>query len=178
MSDAEWALVEPHLLAAKRLGRPRRAPCRAVVEAALLYLAAHRLALAPAAARFSEPLDGAVLLLRLAGGRALANHQFPAAATVFADWLIPGLDPAGGLASRPARSRAKKVKGRKRHIIADTLGHLVAAWVDAANIQDRDGAPPCWPRSAICSRDCATSSPLLAFRCCRAVGWSSEPSPG
>src|ERR1700758_666364 len=37
MTDAEWALIEPHLPAAKRLGRPRRVPLRAVVEA-LLYL--------------------------------------------------------------------------------------------------------------------------------------------
>ena len=37
MTDAEWALIEPHLPAAKRLGRPRCVPLRAVVEA-LLYL--------------------------------------------------------------------------------------------------------------------------------------------
>ena len=35
----------------------------------------------------------------------------------------------------------KKIKGRKRHIITDTAGHLVAARVHAADIQDRDGAP-------------------------------------
>ena len=35
MTDAEWALFEPHLPAAKRLGRPRGVPLRAVVEALL-----------------------------------------------------------------------------------------------------------------------------------------------
>jgi transposase len=35
----------------------------------------------------------------------------------------------------------KKVKGRKRHIITDTNGHLVGAQVHAASVQDRDGAP-------------------------------------
>ena len=35
----------------------------------------------------------------------------------------------------------KKIKGRKRHIITDTAGHLVAAKVHPADIQDRDGAP-------------------------------------
>jgi hypothetical protein len=30
------------------------------------------------------------------------------------------------------------VKGRKRHILTDTIGLLVAAIVHAANIQDRD----------------------------------------
>lgn len=35
----------------------------------------------------------------------------------------------------------KKVKGRKRHIVVDTLGLLVGVVVHAADIQDRDGAP-------------------------------------
>src|SRR5215472_14952394 len=43
--------------------------------------AAYRLALAFAAARVSKPLDGAALLLRLAGGGPVADDQFSAAAT-------------------------------------------------------------------------------------------------
>ena len=34
----------------------------------------------------------------------------------------------------------KKVKGRKRHVVVDTLGLLLVVCVLAANIQDRDGA--------------------------------------
>lgn len=34
----------------------------------------------------------------------------------------------------------KKVKGRKRHIVVDTLGLLIAVVVTAASVQDRDGA--------------------------------------
>ena len=34
----------------------------------------------------------------------------------------------------------KKIKGRKRHIIVDTLGLLLAVVVHPANLQDRDGA--------------------------------------
>jgi len=34
----------------------------------------------------------------------------------------------------------KKIKGRKRHILTDTDGRLLAVQVHAANIQDRDGA--------------------------------------
>lgn len=34
----------------------------------------------------------------------------------------------------------KKVKGRKRHILVDTVGHLLKVVVHPANIQDRDGA--------------------------------------
>ena len=35
----------------------------------------------------------------------------------------------------------KKIKGRKRHILTDTGGLLVAAIIHSADIQDRDGAP-------------------------------------
>ena len=35
----------------------------------------------------------------------------------------------------------KKVKGRKRHIITDTIGLLIGFVIHAADIQDRDGAP-------------------------------------
>lgn len=35
---------------------------------------------------------------------------------------------------------AKKVKGRKRHLVVDTQGLILSAVVHPANIQDRDGA--------------------------------------
>ena len=35
---------------------------------------------------------------------------------------------------------AKKVSGRKRHILVDTLGMILTAIVHVADIQDRDGA--------------------------------------
>lgn len=34
----------------------------------------------------------------------------------------------------------KKVKGRKRHIVVDTQGHMLFGAVHTANVQDRDGA--------------------------------------
>lgn len=36
----------------------------------------------------------------------------------------------------------KKVKGRKRHLVVDTLGLLVAVTITAASVQDRDAAAP------------------------------------
>ena len=35
----------------------------------------------------------------------------------------------------------KKIKGRKRHILTDTLGLLIGLVVHSAELQDRDGAP-------------------------------------
>ena len=45
-------------------------------------------------------------------------------------WLTP-----------PRPSSTLQIKGRKRHILTDTLGLLVGAIVHTADIQDRDGAP-------------------------------------
>ncbi len=36
----------------------------------------------------------------------------------------------------------KKIRGRKRHIVVDTLGLLLIVLVTAACVQDRDGAKP------------------------------------
>jgi putative transposase len=36
----------------------------------------------------------------------------------------------------------KKVKGRKRHLVVDVLGMVLAAWVTSAAVQDRDAALP------------------------------------
>ncbi len=47
--------------------------------------------------------------------------------------------PQGGQSGYDA---GKKVKGRKRHLVVDTLGLLLAVSVTAASVQDRDGAHP------------------------------------
>lgn len=49
------------------------------------------------------------------------------------------ISPQGGQSGFDA---GKKVKGRKRHLIVDTLGLLLAVSVTAASVQDRDGAHP------------------------------------
>ena len=42
---------------------------------------------------------------------------------------------------KTTESGGKKTKGRKRHIVTDTLGFMVGLVVHSAGIQDRDGAP-------------------------------------
>jgi putative transposase len=45
----------------------------------------------------------------------------------------------------------KKVKGRKRHVVVDTLGLVLAVNVTSASVQDRDGALPVLEEAA---REC------------------------
>src|SRR3954465_13571565 len=45
---------------------------------------------------------------------------------------------SGGLSGYDA---GKKIKGRKRHIVTDTLGLMQSLLVHGADVQDRDGAP-------------------------------------
>ena len=44
---------------------------------------------------------------------------------------------SGGISGYDA---GKKIKGRKRHIVTDTLGFLIFVLIHAADVQDRDGA--------------------------------------
>src|SRR6187399_2855829 len=46
-------------------------------------------------------------------------------------------DPLGGDVGYDA---AKRIKGRKRHILVDTLGLLLSVWVTPANVTERVGA--------------------------------------
>jgi putative transposase len=39
----------------------------------------------------------------------------------------------------------KKVKGRKRHLLVDTLGLVLVAWITTADVQDRDAAAAVLP---------------------------------
>ena len=74
--------------------------------------------------------------------------------------------PRGGACPRARQSRdpgdaAKKIKGRKRHIVTDTGGLLVGAEVHPADVQDRDGAVLVIRRSTSCFPGCATCSPIV-----------------
>src|SRR3990172_10099049 len=94
--------------------------------------------------------DGASLLPHMATRWSPAkNSRRPSPESPAARW--PHARPRGGhhrqpvgqdRAKRGARGydAGKKIKGRKRHLVVDTLGMVLAVVVHAANIQDRDGA--------------------------------------
>ncbi len=62
----------------------------------------------------------------------------------------------------------KKVKGRKRHIIVDTLGLLLAVVIQSASVQDRNGADEviewmkqCWQKVGLIFADAGYSGKLV-----------------
>ena len=63
----------------------------------------------------------------------------PQAITVGRDHRQPERQDHGKRGPR-GYDAGKKIKGRKRHIVVDTLGLILAVVVHAANVQDRDGA--------------------------------------
>jgi transposase len=53
---------------------------------------------------------------------------------------VKGADTVG--ADTRGYDAGKKINGRKRHIVVDTIGLLLVVMVTAASVQDRDGARP------------------------------------
>jgi transposase len=62
--------------------------------------------------------------------------------------------PQGGESGFDA---GKKVKGRKRHLVVDTMGVVIALTVTAASVQDRDAA------AAVVAQACAKAPPLATL---------------
>ncbi|MFL9827738.1 IS5 family transposase [Rhodoplanes sp. SY1] len=152
LTDAEWALIEPLIPPARRGGRRRSVNVRAVLDAIfyVLWTGCQWQAL-PKDLPPKSTAHSYFILLDREGVLERIHHVLYVAvreqAGRDASPTAAIIDSQSGKAAQKGALRwtrkgydaGKKVKGRKRHILVDTLGLLLNVAVHPADIQDRDG---------------------------------------
>jgi putative transposase len=160
LTGGQWAVIEP-LIPIFRTGRPRKTPMRAVVNAILYVVRTgcqwrylpHEF---PPKSTVYEYFaawrdDGTLQRLHDALRDYVRQQQAPDRPRRTAALDSQSVETSSGGEQR-GRDNAKKVNGRKRHILVDSLGLLLAVVVTAADVEDAKAAerllptlaaPPC-----------------------------------
>lgn len=149
LNDTEWSKIAPYFSQPAATGRPRQHGWREILNA-IFYIVRSGAAwrLLPHDLPPWKTVYHYFRLWRLDGtwervNRALredvrqqVGKQAQASAAIVDSQSVKTVE--GGAAR--GFDAGKKVTGRKRHVVVDTLGLVLAVVVTAANIQDRDGA--------------------------------------
>src|ERR687884_57029 len=150
LSDAEYAVLVPHLPGPAPSGRPWKHPVRAILDGIFYVI---RTGCQWLSLRGKSPpwptvywwfrrwrIEGTWTRLNAALRErvrvALGRHPQPSAGIV--DSQSVKTSAVGGVRGFDG---GKKINGRKRHILVDTLGLLLRAVVHSAAIQDRAAVP-------------------------------------
>lgn len=150
LTDREWSVIAPLLPPAKKGGRKRTTDLREVMNG-LLYIASSGCPWRMLPKDFPPMTtvqgyfyawrdDGLWLAINhtlVMAARELEGREASPTAGVIDSQSVKTTE-SGGVCGYDA---GKKTKGRKRHILTDTIGLLLVMLVHGADVQDRDGAP-------------------------------------
>jgi transposase len=151
LTDEQWAVIEPLVPAVRSGGRPEKHTRRRIVEA-ILYVVRSGCSWRQLPHDFPPwqtvfwyfkqwRADGTTdwihdaLRDRVQDG---AGRDPMASAAIVDAQSVKGADTVG-VGSR-GFDAAKKINGRKRHVVVDTMGLLLAVIITSAAVQDRHGA--------------------------------------
>ena len=155
LTAEEWAVIRPLLPGPSRLGRPRKVDLRKVWDA-IQYIAASGCAWSLLPRDFPPVSTVRYYFYRWRNDGLLAEINRALVARARQAAGRKAQPTAGVIDSQSVKTSentslsgfdaGKRIKGRKRHIITDTCGNLLACTVHSAGIQDRDGAPGVFAR--------------------------------
>ena len=149
LTDEQWALVQP-LIPVYPGGRPRKTPMRDVLDAVgylvrtgcqWRYLPKDFPPKSTVWGYFNEwRHNGTLEKIHDRLRDRVRQQETPGRPRRTASIDSQSVDTSSGGEAR-GRDNAKKVDGRKRHIVVDSLGLLLAVVVTAANVDDAAAAP-------------------------------------